>query len=197
MAVLLGGPVRRASRSSPSRYGLRPDDGGRAVGRRRWRRRRRSGRGRRSFYAVRGAHRADPVPRREHELQRVPATRRDPGRGRLHAAPVRVPRRPPGVLVGHRRCWRRSRSGCSWRSAATRTPLIPLYSVGVFVCFTLSQVGMVRHWRRGPGPGWRWRLGDQRRRRGPHRRRPRDRRVREVPRRRVPRRDPHPDPGRR
>ena len=24
--------------------------------------------------------------------------------------------------------------------------LIPLYSVGVFVCFTLSQTGMVRHW---------------------------------------------------
>ena len=26
------------------------------------------------------------------------------------------------------------------------TALIPLYSVGVFVCFTLSQIGMVRHW---------------------------------------------------
>src|SRR2546425_12896853 len=26
------------------------------------------------------------------------------------------------------------------------TLLIPLYSVGVFVCFTLSQIGMVRHW---------------------------------------------------
>ena len=32
---------------------------------------------------------ADPVPRREHELQRVPAARRDPRRGRLHPAPVR------------------------------------------------------------------------------------------------------------
>ena len=29
--------------------------------------------------------------------------------------------------------------------------LIPLYSVGVFVCFTLSQSGMVRHWLRTPG----------------------------------------------
>jgi amino acid transporter len=36
--------------------------------------------------------------------------------------------------------------------------LIPLYSVGVFVCFTLSQLGMVRHWRRVKGPGWHWRL---------------------------------------
>jgi amino acid transporter len=32
--------------------------------------------------------------------------------------------------------------------------LIPLYSVGVFVCFTLSQAGMVRHWIREGGPGW-------------------------------------------
>lgn len=29
--------------------------------------------------------------------------------------------------------------------------LIPLYAVGVFVSFTLSQAGMVRHWRRTPG----------------------------------------------
>ena len=29
--------------------------------------------------------------------------------------------------------------------------------MGVFVCFTLSQVGMVRHWRSDRGPGWRWR----------------------------------------
>ena len=32
--------------------------------------------------------------------------------------------------------------------------LIPLYSVGVFVCFTLSQIGMVRHWHRHREPGW-------------------------------------------
>jgi hypothetical protein len=36
--------------------------------------------------------------------------------------------------------------------------LIPLYSVGVFVSFTISQAGMVRHWRAQRGPGWRWRL---------------------------------------
>ncbi len=29
--------------------------------------------------------------------------------------------------------------------------LIPLYAVGVFVSFTLSQAGMVRHWQREPG----------------------------------------------
>jgi len=36
--------------------------------------------------------------------------------------------------------------------------LIPLYAVGVFISFTLSQAGMVRHWYRERGPGWRWRL---------------------------------------
>ena len=32
--------------------------------------------------------------------------------------------------------------------------LIPLYMIGVFVSFTLSQAGMVVHWRRLKGPGW-------------------------------------------
>jgi hypothetical protein len=36
--------------------------------------------------------------------------------------------------------------------------LIPLYAVGVFISFTLSQAGMVRHWILDHGPGWRWRL---------------------------------------
>lgn len=35
------------------------------------------------------------------------------------------------------------------------TRLIPLYAVGVFVSFTLSQAGMVRHWLRYPEAGWR------------------------------------------
>jgi amino acid transporter len=38
------------------------------------------------------------------------------------------------------------------------TALIPLYSVGVFVSFTISQGGMVRHWLRERSPGWRWKL---------------------------------------
>ena len=93
---------------------------------------------------------ADPVPRREHELQRLPAPRRDPRRGRLHAAPVLVPRRPAGLLVGDRAAGRRSRSALLWAFGGDTHALIPLYSVGVFVCFTLSQIGMVRHWLRGP-----------------------------------------------
>jgi amino acid transporter len=38
------------------------------------------------------------------------------------------------------------------------TALIPLYSVGVFVSFTISQGGMVRHWLRERSPGWHWRI---------------------------------------
>jgi len=33
--------------------------------------------------------------------------------------------------------------------------LIPLYAVGAFLAFTLSQAGMVAHWRRVKGPGYR------------------------------------------
>jgi amino acid transporter len=32
--------------------------------------------------------------------------------------------------------------------------LIPLYMIGVFVSFTVSQAGMVAHWKRLRGPGW-------------------------------------------
>ncbi|MFL5755679.1 MAG: APC family permease [Chloroflexota bacterium] len=36
--------------------------------------------------------------------------------------------------------------------------LIPLYAVGVFIDFTISQAGMIRHWLRTHAPGWRYRL---------------------------------------
>lgn len=42
---------------------------------------------------------------------------------------------------------------------ATVHHLIPLYTVGVFVAFTLSQFGMVRHWARVRGNWWRTKLG--------------------------------------
>jgi amino acid transporter len=35
--------------------------------------------------------------------------------------------------------------------------LIPLYSVGVFICFTMVQSAMVLHWRSERGSGWIWR----------------------------------------
>jgi amino acid transporter len=35
--------------------------------------------------------------------------------------------------------------------------LVPLFAIGVFVGFTLSQAGMVRHWLEERPAGWRWR----------------------------------------
>ena len=35
------------------------------------------------------------------------------------------------------------------------TKLVPLYTIGVFLAFTLSQSGLVRRWRRLRNPGWR------------------------------------------
>jgi amino acid transporter len=42
-----------------------------------------------------------------------------------------------------------------WVFDASVTALIPLYAIGVFTAFTLSQSGMVRHWLVERGPGWR------------------------------------------
>ena len=44
-----------------------------------------------------------------------------------------------------------------WLFHGDTSALIPLYAIGVFVCFTLSQAGMVVHWVRSREPGWRWR----------------------------------------
>ncbi len=37
--------------------------------------------------------------------------------------------------------------------------LINFYALGVYTAFTISQSGMVVHWRRERGPGWHWRAG--------------------------------------
>ncbi|HEU5090329.1 MAG TPA: amino acid permease, partial [Roseiflexaceae bacterium] len=37
---------------------------------------------------------------------------------------------------------------------AREQALLPLYAVGVFISFTISQVGMVQRWRRLQTPGW-------------------------------------------
>jgi amino acid transporter len=48
-------------------------------------------------------------------------------------------------------------AGLIWAFHGETSALIPLYAIGVFVCFTLSQAGMVMHWVRSHAPGWRWR----------------------------------------
>lgn len=51
----------------------------------------------------------------------------------------------------HWRCWPRC---CWWSSEPTPTGLLPLFAIGVFIGFTISQVGLVRHWRVRRPPGW-------------------------------------------
>ena len=43
-----------------------------------------------------------------------------------------------------------------WLFHGDTNALVPLYAIGVFVCFTLSQAGMVVHWRNTRSEGWRW-----------------------------------------
>jgi amino acid transporter len=40
-------------------------------------------------------------------------------------------------------------------SGGDTNTLVPLFAIGVFVGFTIAQVGMVRHWRAERGRGWR------------------------------------------
>ena len=70
---------------------------------------------------------------------------------KLHAPPVRLPRRSAGLLVGHRDPGGMA-FGLLWAFHGDTNSLIPLYSVGVFVSFTISQIGMVRHWRASASP---------------------------------------------
>ena len=46
-----------------------------------------------------------------------------------------------------------------WLNDASVPALIPLYSIGIFLSFSISQAGMVRHWYDERGGGWRWKLG--------------------------------------
>lgn len=39
-------------------------------------------------------------------------------------------------------------------SGGDTNTLVPLFAIGVFVGFTIAQVGMVRHWVRAKSPGW-------------------------------------------
>ena len=106
-------------------------------------------------------YRADPGGDRrgaaaggEHRLQRLPA-RAVPARAGLPgAAPVPAHGRPPGVQQRHHPAVDRRRAIYLAFGGKT-APLIPLYAVGVFLAFTLSQAGMVVHWWRLRGPHWR------------------------------------------
>lgn len=46
-----------------------------------------------------------------------------------------------------------------WAYKGSVTGLIPLYTVGVFLAFTVSQAGLVKRWWMTRGPGWEAKLG--------------------------------------
>src|SRR4029077_12919811 len=100
---------------------------------------------------------ADPGARRQHGLQRLPRARLDPRAGPLPAAPAAHPGRPAGRSPPHPPRQRQLHTrgdvlpfstGILILAAfavvlvlgfqAEVTRLIPLYTVGVFVSFTLS-----------------------------------------------------------
>ena len=71
---------------------------------------------------------------------------------------------PSPVRVSAASAWRSAPASSRWRSWRSSSlaafggrveALIPLYAVGVFTSITLSQLGMVVHWRRTKEPGWR------------------------------------------
>ena len=176
MAVLLGDPVHRPDRRSPSSTAsARPTPGGASVV---------------ALVAQAGVRRrVDPVRDRSRRAPRSscswPRTRAStPSRAWPRSSPRTATCRAssPSAATGSptrggSSCWRPSPSACSWAFGGDTHALIPLYSVGVFVCFTLSQIGMVRHWLHGAraragGGGWR-----QRARGRPDRGRPRRRRL--------------------
>jgi len=45
-----------------------------------------------------------------------------------------------------------------WLFDASVAALIPLYSIGIFLSFSISQAGMVRHWLEVRGRGWHWKV---------------------------------------
>ena len=98
------------------------------------------------YYAPPVQHVRRARARGEHRVRGLPAARQYPRARQLHAAPTRGPRRPARVLERHHRRWRSSPLLLVWLFRGNTNALVPLYAIGVFVCFTLSQAGMVVHW---------------------------------------------------
>src|SRR6185295_8984452 len=83
--------------------------------------------------------------RRKHGVRRFSAARVDRGARPLSPAPVHEPGRSARVLERH--------PGALGLRGDTQS-LLPLYMIGVFISFTLSQAGMVIHWRKTKEAGW-------------------------------------------
>ena len=74
--------------------------------------------------------------------------------GQLPPAPVLAARRPAGLLQRDLRAERPRRRRCCVAVGGDTNTLIPLFAIGVFTGFTLSQSGLVVHWFGSARPDW-------------------------------------------
>jgi len=81
----------------------------------------------------------------KHRLRGLPAPRRAAGRRRLPAPPADLPRQPARLLAGDRRPRPRGLDPHLGFRRERHRPH-PLYAIGVFLSFTLSQAGMAHRW---------------------------------------------------
>ena len=104
-----------------------------------------------------GRDHADPVHRRQHQLQRLPVPDQLRG-GRLVPAPVAAQARAPaGVLQRHHLADDHVGALLIIKDADVNN-LVPLYAIGVFTAFTIASFGMARYHSRHRQPGWRYKL---------------------------------------
>ena len=85
-------------------------------------------------------------PGGEYCFRRFPASERADGKGWISAPPADISRQPPGLFAWH--CGAGDPCVVFDRILfqASVTRLIPLYAIGVFLSFTLSQFGMALRW---------------------------------------------------
>ena len=103
------------------------------------------------FFLVQVGDRADPVHRRQHQLQRVPVPGQLRGRGLVPAPLADQARAPAGVLQRHHRADRAVAARCWSSSGANVNSLVPFYAIGVF---TGVHHGRLRHGQvPPPAPG--------------------------------------------
>ena len=115
------------------------------------------------YYITIGSVLSCARPVGQHRLRRLPPALPRDRPGRLSAQRVCPPGPPARLFAGHPRPGRLS-AGLLIAFGGITDNLIPLFAVGAFLAFTLSQAGMVAHWRRLGGRARREIDGDQRRR---------------------------------
>ncbi len=101
-----------------------------------------------------GGDGGDPAARGEHRLQRLPARAVPTGTRPVRTAALSAHGRSPRLQQRDHPALGRS-DGDLRRVRRHDRPLIPLFAVGVFLAFTMSQAGMVVHWWRLRDAHWR------------------------------------------